>query len=751
MGEVYRVEDTKLGRDVALKVLKPELAEDEERLRRFRREAQLLAALDHPGIVTIFSIEEAEGTHFLTMQLVEGDTLTRLIPAGGMEIENLLGIALPLTEAIAAAHERSVIHRDLKPSNVMRTTEGRVKILDFGLAKLMAGLHDSQDDVLTQELSSDGLVVGTVPYMSPEQLSAEPVDERTDIFALGVLLYEMAAGRRPFTAKSATSLISSILTKTPPEISEVRGGFPDELGAIIRDCLEKDPSDRTQTVRELHKQLRSFSEDSEASEGVLPETSVEPLSRGGPSIAVLPFTTLSTDPEDEFFADGVAEEIINALGRLEDLKVAARTSSFSFKGKNEDLRTIGRKLGVRTVLEGSVRRAGKRLRITAQLVDAGDGYQLWTDRYDREMKDVFEIQEEIARKIASRLTETLISDSDPSLVKKGTDDVEAFTLYTQGRGLIEQRNETGLNRAATFFRKAIDRDPDYALAWTGLADTLVVIEEYGFAESGSLLPEARRAIDRALEIDPNLAEAHASYGLLHTHQDVRQGQIAIDAFERAVEINPGYASVYHWESWMRLIVGQGQRALEKSRRAVELNPLSPEALSNVALGLVAVGEPEAAIREARRATDIQPDYGTATLYEALALYRLNRFDEAISLCDDLTVEWALTGPQSVIALAEVQRGNLSRVRELMDRMDDAGEERAMNGFVHAALGEEEEAMRVFESIERWAYWPSICLLSVLGEELSPLRPDPRYQRLIQRVNEWWGMTTPEEEPTEVVR
>lgn len=738
MGEVYRARDPRLGRDVALKVLRREFAQDQERLWRFRREAQLLAALDHPGIVTIFSVEEYD-VPFLTMQLVEGETLEQVIPRGGLPEGRFFEIALPLTDAVAAAHRHGVVHRDLKPSNVMCTREGRVKVLDFGLAT-----PTPTRAAQSQTLSQAGQIVGTVPYMSPEQLSGMPLDARTDVFSLGTLLYEMATGTRPFHGATPVAMLTAILSDTPRNVCDLRPDLPAELAGVIERCLRKDAAERLASVGELHAALRGMFDDI-ALRGV---RNARPGSgahgTGGASIAVLPFNSLSAEPEDAFFADGTAEEIINALGRLPDVKVAARTSSFSFKGKDVDPRVIGENLGVKTILEGSVRRFGRRLRISAQLVDASTGYHLWSERYDRELVDVFDIQEEIARSIASRLTATLLAGSSDAFVRQGTSDLEAFRLYTQGRMLFDQRTGSGMHRAVPYFQNAIERDRNYALAWSGLADTLVMLEDYQVVAAGSVVESAREAVQRALALDPNLAEAHTSRGILETL--LRNGPAAAEALQRAVALRPSYADAHNWLSWIQVVLGQHAAALASAERSVELNPLAPEPLSNLSLAQTASGQAERALRTARRAREIQPDFETSAFYEALALVHLGRFGDARPILQKIAVTWAPSSPEGVLGLVAVALGDAGGARTSMERLRGL-DDFAGVGLIHAALGEIDDAFAAFEQVSRWDYWPTLAIHSFFADVVGPLRADPRFAAVDRAIDASWNVGTEESKGT----
>ena len=530
MGEVYRAHDTKLDRDVAVKVLPDKLANDAGALRRFQQEARAVAALNHPNVVTIHAVGESDGVHFLAMELVEGRVLSELIGGEPLSLGRFFEVSVPLADALATAHDEGITHRDLKPANVMITAAGRVKVLDFGLAKFV-GMRHELEATLSAPLTEHGAAVGTFPYMSPEQLEAKVVDHRSDIFSLGVVMYELIAGCRPFVGDSGPSLASAILRDDPPSLAVARAGLPAALVRLIGRCLEKVPDRRYQSAAELRRELEATRRDHES--GVTVSAALPTRDK---AIAVLPFTNMSADPENEFFSDGISEEIINALGRIEHLHVAARTSAFSFKGQQVDLRDIGTQLNVHTVLEGSVRRAGTRLRITAQLVNVADGYQVWSERYDRELEDVFAIQDEIARTIVERLKVALIGEVVTPMVKAATANLEAYELYLRGRALLYRRG-LSVPQALECFTQAVALDPDYAQAWTGLADAHTVLGQYGFAHPATTMPQAKAAALRAVELDDTLAEAHGALGgvlLLHDWDP----DAAERALARAVALNP---------------------------------------------------------------------------------------------------------------------------------------------------------------------------------------------------------------------
>ncbi len=676
MGEVYRATDTKLGRDVALKVLPEAFVADPERMARFQREAKAMAALNHPHIVTIYSVEEAGGVPFFTMELVEGKPLDRFIPDGGMPISKITEIARALAEALAAAHEKGIVHRDLKPANVMVSDRSRVKVLDFGLAKETRVIDQVEATQSIPGLTQAGTVMGTPAYMSPEQVAGRLVDHRTDIFSLGILLYEMATGRRPFQGHSSAEVTSSILRDTPPLVTDVRADLSPDLARLIRRCLEKDPHQRIQTAGDIANELADMADSARPSSGRLAANPGDP----GPSVAVLPFKNLSADPENEYFSEGLAEEILNALSQVEGLSVAARTSSFSFKGKATQISEIATLLRVANVLEGSVRRAGNRVRVTVQLVDARNGFQLWSERYDRQMEDIFDVQDEIARAVAERLRVTL--GAGP---KRATNNLEAYELYLKGRHHWHQRSPSSLRVAMQCFEQTIKLDPQYALAYAGLADSYGVLRFYGWISAEAGQPPAHAAMTQAMTLAPSLWEVNFSRGFYILYFE-RAWREAEPHFRKAIAINPRSSLAQAYYGLFLTMAGRTEVALSHTTLACQLDPLSAFIHCMASAVSSSVGRFDAAERDAKEALELQPGYLLGLWLRGIALSGLAQHEEAIE-----SLERAV---------------NLSRAPMFVGLL----------GFGYARAGRGEDAARLLNELEdrgsRGEYIPAFAPLSI---------------------------------------
>ena len=653
MGEVYRARDTKLGRDVALKVLPADVAADPASLERFEREARTVAGLNHPHIVTLHSVEEDHGIRFLTMELVEGQGLDRLIPPGGLPLSQVFDIGTAVADALATAHEKGIIHRDLKPANVMVTTSGHVKVLDFGLAKLVENKPAADlDETEALGLTQAGSILGTVPYMSPEQLRGQPVDNRSDIFSLGVLLYELATGRRPFLGDNSADLTSAILKESPPPLTTLKPDLPPQLGRIVERCLEKERDNRYQTALDVRNELRSLRREVESGVSYASATvsAKQPAPRptqrrwwmiisaaavvvvaglvflqsqnktpsAGPvpsekSIAVLPFADLSPKQDQAYFSDGISEELLNLLARVHGLKVTARTSSFSFKGKDIEVPEIGRQLGVSHVLEGSVQMSGERVRITAQLIQTADGFQVWSQNWDRKIDDIFAIQDEIAGEVVKELRVTLLGD----VPKTRTTDPKAYALYLQALQLAQTRSARGYAQSDSLYRVALDIDSTYAPSWVNLASNVVNEVFIGLRSAKDGFPLAREAANKALAIDPESATAHAALG----STAVAEGNLAEAAthFQRALELDPSSPTVLGNSSALLKSLGRLDDAIALDEEAVRLDPVSTSWLFNLAAAKHWAGRDDESIDLLHTVLRLSPNFSAAQLILGEAL------------------------------------------------------------------------------------------------------------------------------------
>ena len=652
MGEVYLAQDTKLDRKVAIKFLPADVASNQDRMNRFVREAKSAAALNHPNIAHIYEIGEAEGTHFIAMEFVEGVTLGDKIHLEQIEFGKLLRHLQHAAEGLAKAHAAGIVHRDLKPDNIMISRDGHAKILDFGLAKLVEPLglaarnSDSVDEtatVILSDQSTPGMIVGTVGYMSPEQAlgKTNEIDQRSDIFSFGCILFEAATGHAPFEGDSAVESLHKLIYQTAPAIKEFDPAAPADLQRIVRRCLAKDPEQRYQSIKEVAIELKELRHELDSGSdfdttipppgsgrSISSDTSHDSLAATIKTIAVLPFQNLSGDPEQEFFADGVTEEIINALAQIPGLRVAGRSSSFSFKGRHEDLRSVGAKLSVANILEGTLRRSGNRLRITAQLIDAGSGYQLWSERYDRVMEDVFAVQDEIASTIAGRLQVSLGGSGEVQQVEPPTRHIQAYELYLKGRGLLYQRG-LSIHKAIDCFTQAVAIDSGYAQAWAGLADGYTTSGYSGFSPPGEVMPRALEAARKALQLDPDLAEAHNALACPSLLYDL-DFDVAEREFKRALELNPNYPQARSWYGlfFLHWVTGREHEGREELSRLLQVDPLSGYANVIFAFSAVSSGRWSEALEHSRRGVEFDPNSFLAQWCYSVALQYVGQYEEA---------------------------------------------------------------------------------------------------------------------------
>lgn len=740
MGEVYRARDARLEREVALKILPSDVAEDESRRQRLTREAKALASLNHPNIVTIHSVEQHGGVHFFTMELVEGEPLSARVPTGGMPTDRLLRIAIPLVAAVGAAHERGIIHRDIKPANVVIGSDDRVKVLDFGLAK--RGPGPARDETLSHSLTLEGLVVGTVHYMSPEQSLGKAIDARSDIFSIGAVLYEMASGSRPFDGATTTEIIDRIGHAEPAPIARPGRIVPEELERIVRKCLEKTPARRYPSASDLLVDLRNLERGSERGFGSTASgraAAAAPTDTPIDSIAILPFENGTQDPEAEYLCDGLAECLINTLSQLPRLRVISRTSSFSYKGRASDPQAVGRDLNVRAVLLGRMTQRKDRLLVSAELVDAGGNFQLWGGRYNRPLADYFDIEEDLAATISEKLRLALSGEEARRLKRRPTDDPQAYHLYLKGREFIVGTPEQ-MNKATEYFQEAIRRAPEYALAYAGLAEAHLIQAVHGVRTLDDARRGANAALARALEIDPDLAEGHTVKGMVRFALEWDWGE-AEPEFRRGIELSPG-SSVAHLEysDYLAAMV-RLEEAMVQAQLAQQLDPLSSAPTHYVAYCLLVLGRYEKAAAEFKKALDLHPNWVWGWIKLARTYQRAGQCADALAAAERAEAET----PQEPSPLARAwlscvyaHCGRRSRAEEALAQLSDPSREKPVDPCVladiHDALGNREACL---DLLERAYEQHSINLIYLklwphLSDSVSPA--EPRYRALLQRMN-----------------
>ena len=719
MGVVYKAQDTKLGRHVAIKFLPQHLIRDKDARKRFVQEAKAASALDHPNIGTIYEIDETpDGQTFIVMAFYEGETLEEKLERGAIDFQEASDILIQIASGLAEAHERGIVHRDIKPSNVLITERGRVEIIDFGLAKLTA----------QTKITKEGTTLGTVAYMSPEQARGKEVDHRTDIWSLGVLLQETVTGQKPFAGEYDQAVIYSILNEEPTDIRKLRSDAPSGIEKIIKKALAKSSEKRYQRIKEMAADLQSVRE------MYMSNTSVEQPSRGKHSIAVLPFVDMSPKKDQEYFCDGLAEELINALTHIKTLRVAARTSAFSFKGEKYDVREIGDKLNVDAILEGSIRKAGERLRITVQLVSAADGYHMWSEKYDRNMEDIFAIQDEISLAIVDKLKIELLGDEAALLVKRGTDDLEAYDLYIKGRFFWEQRGK-GLEKAIEYFKRALARDPNYAQAYAGLADSYNLLGFYGFMPSREAFSRARENALKAIEIDGTLAEAHSSLAWVHQFCDWDLSA-AENEFKRAIELNPDYVPAHNWYSVTLLLADRGDESLRENERAIELAPLAVHAIMQYGWNLSGLREFDRAIAQLKRALELDPDYALAHFLLGVCYCHQSRYDDAIAesrKAVDLSGNnpWMLSSLGWVYGLS----GRAAEARNVLAELTERSKREYVRSmyFVLVSLGLKKFDQsfawldKAYEERDQW------MINLKIDPAFDSVRADPRFGALLDKI------------------
>jgi eukaryotic-like serine/threonine-protein kinase len=769
MGVVYKAEDTRLRRSVALKFLPDDLSRDHDAVERFQREARAASSLNHPHICAVHDIGEHGGRHFIVMELLEGTPLDERVAGGPLPIDRVVEWGVQIADALAAAHAKGIVHRDIKPANVFITERGQAKLLDFGLAKPVDGAESAPNVTTMAPLTNAGAVMGTVAYMSPEQVRGETLDARTDLFSLGAVLYEMATARRPFSGQTSGSVHAAILTQPPLAAARINPALPARLEAIIDKALEKDPKLRYQTAADLRTDLERVKRDIDSARAVA-ETGFRhqraPVAASrriavfsaivaalalvaagawftafrGPgeaidSVAVLPFMNVAGDPDAEYLSDGITESLINKLSQLRTLRVSARSAVFRYKGKDADPRTVGRDLGVRAILSGRLLQRDSRVIVRTELIDVSNGAQLWGQEYSRAAADVFVLQEDLAAEISERLRLRLTKEEQQQLTKRYTEDAAAYELYLRGRYHWNKRNIEDLLKAIEYFNQAIARDPGYALAYTGLADAYNLASFFNAFPPREVMPRATAAASKALELDEHLAEAHISLAYASFTYDWDYAA-ATRHFERARALNP---SAFEKAAFYPFYLTVGRRSAEAIRVASDQlarDPLSAALSHNRAVQLVLAKQYDAAIEECRRTIQLDPNFAVAYEVMAASYGGKGMHREALPLIENAT----RLSPNNAISLANkgavlAKLGQNRDARRVLEQLTTLARQRYIPALafavVYVGLDEKDQAFAWLDK----AYDERANRLAYLSVEPTwdRLRSDPRFDNLLRRV------------------
>jgi serine/threonine protein kinase/tetratricopeptide (TPR) repeat protein len=769
MGVVYKAEDTRLHRYVALKFLSEEVAKDPHALVRFHHEAQAASALNHPNICTIHDVGEQDGRAFIAMELIDGETLRSHIHGKALPLEEILKFGIQIAEALDAAHSEGIIHRDIKPANIFVTKRKQAKVLDFGLAKLVPkGVARADAEVGGEGPDSPsivGIISGTPSYMSPEQVRGDNLDARTDIFSLGLLLYEMATGRQAFSGGTGGMIIEAVLTRSPVPARNINPDIPPRLEEIINKALHKDRDQRHQHAADISTDLERLERGTDSgwrvaeedAESVLTSTSSqlhsareqrarnstaqtgairpERVSKIIDSLAVLPFENTSRDPEHEYLSDGIAGSLINILATVPKLRVIAQSTVFRYKGRGIDPQAVGRELNVRAVLTGRIMQSGGSLRIGTELVDVATGSQLWGAQYDRRPGDIFAIQDEISNEISGKLRLKLTRTEKKRLTKRQTDDAEAYTLYLKGRHHWNRWTEDGFYKAIECFQQAVERDPGYALAHTGLADSYVLLGWNSYLPPKDAFPKGKMAAMGALRLDADLGEAHTPLAAVLWLHDWRW-QEAQKEFERSLALNPAHPTANHWYAEYLMTMGRHGEALASMKKSQELDPLS--LIISVAIGwaFYMARRYDEAIEQLRRTVELDPNYPVTYWILGLLLRKMGRYELAIAEGEKGV---KLSGGSSLMSAALAQTfataGRRKKAIQILGDLTKLTKQKYVAPYffagIHIGLGENDRAIEYLEkSYEEHSHW---LIYLHIDPSMDGLRSNPRFQDLLQRV------------------
>jgi serine/threonine-protein kinase len=746
MGEVYLAEDTRLGRHVAIKVLPASYQYDPERRTKFLAEARATSALRSPHIAAIYDIGEHEGSMYIVMEYVEGEPLSEKLKRGNLAIRDAIDLAAQIADALSEAHSLGIVHCDVKASNLILNERGTIKLLDFGIAAA-AGSKGADVGDRTQKVGQQTSlgVGGTVSYMSPEQAIGRPLDPRSDIFSLGVVLYEMLTARRPFDGETTPETLDNIIHLDATPIARLNYGVTPDLDRVVRKCLEKDRERRYQSVRDLLIDLRNLQRDSDsgtnspATAGIGRQTQVVARSRSRKtidSLAILPLINQSGDPELAYLSDGVTEALINNLSRLTKLRVMARSTVFRYQGHDlQDAQEVGRELGVRSVLIGRLLKRGDSLIVKLELVDTNDGSHLWGEQYTREMADVFTLEREIATEISEHLRLKLNSAQRKGLTKGSTENSEAYQLYLKGRYHWNKRTEEGIRKSIEYFEQAITRDARFALAYAGLADSYNLMASYGAKPLATPFLRAKATALKALSLDDKLGEAHAALAAVKLWREF-DWEGAERGWRTAIVLNPSYSTAHLWLSLYLVAIERIDEALAEIRLALDLDPLSRVVNLNLARILHFARQFDAAIKQCRKTIDMYPDYIIAHRRLGMSYGEKGMFDEAeAEFKKALALSPDDSETMSAMAYAYAAGGKNDEAREILNRLTEFAKVEYVSPYslarVHIAVGQIDEAFGYLEQ----TYQERHGILTYLKVEpiFDRLRPDPRFAELLRKM------------------